>query len=84
MSVAGWIAIALGVLLTLALLANDIRVTLATEPYAGKKFGPELHVLAGALTGVGSGLLLGLWPGVGIGVGHTVIAFVIAVFVYRA
>ena len=84
MDAAGWIAIGLGVLLSLYLLQNDFRATRADSAHAGRKFGPELHVVAGILTGGGSGLLLGAWAGLGIGVGYTIAAFALALILYRA
>ena len=83
MTIAGWIAIGLGVLLSACLLQNDFRAARAAEAYAGKKFGPELHLAAGVLTGIGSGLLLGLWPGLGIGAGHAVAGFALGLILYR-
>lgn len=69
METAGWGAVVLGVLLSAAILLQNVRVMRATEPYAGmRRLGPEMHVLGGIATGIGAGLLGGVWIGLAAGV----------------
>ena len=74
----GWCAIGLGSAFSIALLLHDIRAMLATEPYEGmRRYGPELHVFGGLVSGIGAGLLAGPWVGLGVGLGQVAVAFAV-------
>jgi hypothetical protein len=76
--IAGWALVAVGVLLSLGAVADEIRLLRITEPYAGRRIlPPEVHALAILMTGVGTLIAMNWKVGLAVFIAHGIISFAV-------
>ena len=79
MTILAWALIGAGGGLSVLLLFAEYRRRGATEPYAGSgRWAPEFHAVLALLTGLGSWIAWGVWPGPAVFAGHAILGVALA------
>jgi hypothetical protein len=84
MTIVAWALLAVGAIVSLAILIGDWRKLRSDEPYAATGlWAPEIHVVIALFTGAGAWMLGGWIVGVAVGVGHAAIGLFAGIWIRR-